>query len=611
MTPSAERDLRRAGADAHPDPDAEARGPAPPARPAARRRRLHLPRLLAAARGRRAARRRRLRAADPRGARRRSAARIRRSSSRWPRSLRRRRRSPARPVRPRALRSAHRPDGARPRHGLASGGGGRRHAGHRPRAPLAPPAEQAETWFERASEWDGDPAQWEDAIEAYRRVVAIDPTYAAAWNNLGLLLHRIGQYDEAREAYDGGPGPGPAVLRGRLQPGLARRGPGRRERRSRTTGARSSSRPTTPTPTSISPPRWRARAAPAEAVKHWQRYLELDSGSPWARIARAHLEVVDPRPAIPNEDADRGRRRARARAGLEDRASPRVDALSRRPAIPASPRTRDASHRASTTHDGLVGFAVAERIDLTVVGPEGRWWPGSWTPRRRGLLSSARRRGAASKAPRPSPRTSWRATGSRPPLRAFDDRRRAPARYCRELGAPVVVKADGLAAGKGAIVCATLAEADEAIAQCMERREFGAAGATVVVEEFLRGEEVVLLRHRRRRATIAAARRAPRTTSASSTATAAPTPAAWAPTRRCPRATRPSRADRGRDRRPMLDGLRAEGAPYRGVLYVGLMLTADGPEVVEFNCRFGDPEARRYGGGRRAMWCRCSSRPRG
>src|SRR5439155_1744854 len=67
--------------------------------------------------------------------------------------------------------------------------------------PLAPPIEQAETWFERASEWDNDPAHWQDAIEAYRRVVAIDPRYAAAWNNLGLLLHRLGSYDEAEAAY--------------------------------------------------------------------------------------------------------------------------------------------------------------------------------------------------------------------------------------------------------------------------------------------------------------------------------------------------------------------------------------------------------------------------
>src|SRR5207244_1567944 len=66
---------------------------------------------------------------------------------------------------------------------------------------IQPPAEQAEVWFERASEWDADPVQWEDAIAAYRRVIAIDPTYAAAWNNLGLLLHRMGQYEDARKAY--------------------------------------------------------------------------------------------------------------------------------------------------------------------------------------------------------------------------------------------------------------------------------------------------------------------------------------------------------------------------------------------------------------------------
>src|SRR2546426_1104599 len=69
----------------------------------------------------------------------------------------------------------------------------------------------------------------------------------------------------------------------------------------------------------------------------------------------------------------------------------------------------------------------------------------------------------------------------------------APARargYCREVGPPLVVKADGLAGGKGAIVCRTLADADEAVAECMERAAFGAAGAAVVVEEFLSGEEV-------------------------------------------------------------------------------------------------------------------------
>src|SRR5437899_3901715 len=67
--------------------------------------------------------------------------------------------------------------------------------------PLAPPADQAETWFERASEWDGDPVQWEDAIGAYRRGVAIDATYAAPGNKLVHLLHSRGRYDEAGVAY--------------------------------------------------------------------------------------------------------------------------------------------------------------------------------------------------------------------------------------------------------------------------------------------------------------------------------------------------------------------------------------------------------------------------
>jgi tetratricopeptide (TPR) repeat protein len=160
--------------------------------------------------------------------------------------------------------------------------------------PLAPPIEQAETWFERASEWDADPAQWDDAIAAYRRVVSIDPTYAAAWNNLGLLLHRMGRYDEARESYvtaleqdercceavynlgslaeDRGDleeavrcyrqalalSPDYADAHFNLAGALARSGHG------------------------------------ADAVVHWQRYLDLDAGSPWARIARAHLEVLDP-----------------------------------------------------------------------------------------------------------------------------------------------------------------------------------------------------------------------------------------------------------------------------------------------------------------------------
>src|SRR3989454_544696 len=92
--------------------------------------------------------------------------------------------------------------------------------------PPAPPIEQAETWFERASEWDNDPAHWQDAIEAYRRVVAIDPRYAAAWNNLGLLLHRLRGYDEAGGAYPSPLEHHPRRCEGDYQLGKPHPGPG-------------------------------------------------------------------------------------------------------------------------------------------------------------------------------------------------------------------------------------------------------------------------------------------------------------------------------------------------------------------------------------------------
>src|SRR3989442_6549580 len=84
--------------------------------------------------------------------------------------------------------------------------------------PLAPPIEQAETWFQRASEWDNDPAHWQDAIEAYRRVVAIDPRYAAAWNNLGLFLPPVVSYDHAEGALPAPPQPQPRWCAGSYHP---------------------------------------------------------------------------------------------------------------------------------------------------------------------------------------------------------------------------------------------------------------------------------------------------------------------------------------------------------------------------------------------------------
>jgi phosphoribosylamine--glycine ligase len=162
-------------------------------------------------------------------------------------------------------------------------------------------------------------------------------------------------------------------------------------------------------------------------------------------------------------------------------------------------------------------------------------------------------------------------------------------RYCRRLGAPLVVKADGLAAGKGAIVCRTLAEADDAIRACLEERVFGAAGAVVIVEEFLEGEEVSFF-------------------AVANGASAVPLGVAQDHKTALDEDRGPNTGGMGAYSplpffgpaeeavvmtsivRPTIEALAKEDAPYHGVLYVGLMLTAVGPKVVEFNCRFGDPE---------------------
>jgi tetratricopeptide (TPR) repeat protein len=160
--------------------------------------------------------------------------------------------------------------------------------------PLAPPVDQAETWFERASEWDGDPAQWEDAIDAYRRVVSIDPTYAAAWNNLGLLLHRMGRYEEAGRAYVSALDQDPQCCEAAYNLGSLHEDRGEIEE------AISDYRKALELSPDYADAHFNLAGALArngrdgEAIKHWQRYLELDSGSPWARIARAHLEIVEP-----------------------------------------------------------------------------------------------------------------------------------------------------------------------------------------------------------------------------------------------------------------------------------------------------------------------------
>jgi tetratricopeptide (TPR) repeat protein len=159
--------------------------------------------------------------------------------------------------------------------------------------PLGPPTKQAETWFERAMEWDADPAQWEEAIEAYRRVVAIDPSFAAAWNNLGLLLHRMGRYDEARAAYASALEHDPQCREAAYNLGSLQEDCGDVE------AAVGDYRRALAMSPDYADAHFNLAAAlarsgrHAEAVEHWRRYLLLDPGSSWSKIARSHLEVTD------------------------------------------------------------------------------------------------------------------------------------------------------------------------------------------------------------------------------------------------------------------------------------------------------------------------------
>jgi phosphoribosylamine--glycine ligase len=240
----------------------------------------------------------------------------------------------------------------------------------------------------------------------------------------------------------------------------------------------------------------------------------------------------------------------------------------------------------------LVRFAVKEGIGLTCVGPE--------LPLTLGIVDAFEEAGlrvfGASRAAAEIEGSKVFTkdllakysipTGS---YRVFDQP--GPARaHLREMGAPVVVKADGLAAGKGAIVCKTLDEADEALRLVMEERAFGEAGDKVVIEEFLTGEEASFLAFTDGKTVLPLATsqdhkpvfdgdRGPNTGGMG----------AYSP---APVVTK-ELFDQVMNgiMIPTVRAMASEGRPYKGVLYAGLMIKDGLAKVLEFNARFGDPEA--------------------
>ncbi len=240
---------------------------------------------------------------------------------------------------------------------------------------------------------------------------------------------------------------------------------------------------------------------------------------------------------------------------------------------------------------GLVAFAREKEIDLIVPGPE--------LPLTLGITDELERHGLRSFGPS---RAAAQLEGSKAFTKelllecdvptgayaAFTELEPALA-YVREVGAPLVVKADGLAAGKGVIICETVAEAESAVERIMAAREFGDAGDMVVVEEFLEGEEASFMAITDGRTVMPLAssqdhKRALDGDQGPNTGGMG----AYSPAPIVTAALHERIMDEVM--RPVVEGLARRGITYRGVLYAGLMIRDGVPKVLEFNVRFGDPE---------------------
>lgn len=240
----------------------------------------------------------------------------------------------------------------------------------------------------------------------------------------------------------------------------------------------------------------------------------------------------------------------------------------------------------------LLRFARDEHIDLTVVGPE--------QPLVLGVVDEFRNAGLKCFGPS---KAAAQLEGSKAFSKDFLARHQIPTAayevftnadaacaYIAEQGAPIVVKADGLAAGKGVIVANTVVQAEDAVRDMLEDNRFGTAGARVVIEEFMQGEEASFI------CMVDGKNILPLATSqdhkARDDGDEGPNTGGMGAYSPAPVVTAEVHQRIMREViEPTVRGMAEDGTPYTGFLYAGLMISPDGaPRVVEFNCRFGDPE---------------------
>jgi phosphoribosylamine--glycine ligase len=238
-----------------------------------------------------------------------------------------------------------------------------------------------------------------------------------------------------------------------------------------------------------------------------------------------------------------------------------------------------------------VKFAVAQKIDLVVPGPEAPLVAGLADALAAEKIACCGPSAAAAQLEGSKRFTKEIADAARIPTAAWKAFTEADAAhdYVEAMGAPIVIKADGLAAGKGVVVATTLDEAHEAVTAIMEDRVHGAAGTEIVIEQCLVGEEISVFAlcdgedalylgcaadHKR----VGDGDTGPNTGGMG-----AISPPPWA--------SQPIiDATMARIIRPALAEMARRGTPFRGFLFAGLMVEADGPKLIEFNVRFGDPE---------------------